>query len=440
MKSILFHIRAEIDGHPLFGWGGILTWLWLAWIVVFAVLHVRRHGLNADLLSSLGMMGLVAAVLVFVAPQIMEKDADGRLLLDEYGKPRGIAIRGYGVMLLSGIVAGVVLAVYRGRRYGVSTDTILSLALWVFVTGMIGARAFYVIEYWSHFQRPTLGETLGAVINMTQGGLVVFGAFIGAVPAVVYFAKKNKLAMLPLLDLVAPAMTLGLALGRVGCFLNGCCFGDVCELRWSVPFPANSPPHIRQIEQGKVFGFTMAAASKAEADGVKHPTIVAVEAGSPAERAGLKVGDRVTKVDGKQVATVDEAREALTTAFHLGRFPVLMETGTTIPHPLEPMAGTTAHSRPVHPAQLYAAFDALLLTLLLLAFDPLKRRDGETFALLLCVHAISRFLLEIVRIDEPSVFGTGLSISQNISIGLLAAGVGLFIYLERRPAGHAVTT
>jgi hypothetical protein len=49
-------------------------------------------------------------------------------------------------------------------------------------------------------------------------------------------------------------------------------------------------------------------------------------------------------------------------------------------------------------------------------------------------------LLEIVRIDEPSVFGTGLSISQNISIGLLAAGVGLFIYLERRPAGHAATT
>jgi phosphatidylglycerol:prolipoprotein diacylglycerol transferase len=101
---------------------------------------------------------------------------------------------------------------------------------------------------------------------------------------------------------------------------------------------------------------------------------------------------------------------------------------------VSPAPERTTHSLAVHPAQLYSALDGLLLTLLLLAFDPLKRRDGETFALLLSVHAVSRFLLEIVRIDEPSVFGTGLSISQNISIGMLAAGIGLFVYLERHEA------
>src|SRR4029078_1707356 len=106
------------------------------------------------------------------------------------------------------------------------------------------------------------------------------GGLLGVVPTVVYFAKQNKLAMLPLLDLIAPAMTLGLALGRVGCFFTGCCFGDVCALPWSVEFPAGSPPHIRQIEQGKVFGFTMAAASEADRDGVKRPKIVVVEPGS----------------------------------------------------------------------------------------------------------------------------------------------------------------
>ena len=67
----------------------------------------------------------------------------------------------------------------------------------------------------------------------------------------------------------------------------------------------------------------------------------------------------------------------------------------------------------------------------------LARRDGETFALLLTIHPISRFLLEQIRIDEPGMFGTSLSISQHISILLLAAAAGLWIYVERRPPGFA---
>lgn len=417
MLQTLFYIPAEVAGVPLFGWG-LLAWLWLAWTVVYAIVHGRRSGWNAELFNSLGMMLLVAGALVFITPNLVEHDEDGR--------PLGIAIRGYGVMLLAGIASGVGLAVYRGRRVGVSSDVIFSLALWVFVAGMIGARAFYVIEYWSHFQRPTLGETIGAVVNMTRGGLVVFGGLLGALPALVFFARKHKLALLPLADLVAPSMTLGLALGRVGCFFNGCCFGDVCELPWSVEFPALSPPHVRQIEQGKAFGFTLGA----------ERTIVVVEAGSPAERAGLKVGEVVQAIAGRRVATSDEAREAIFVAFRNRHLPLSLQTDAGS-RSIAPLPGLTAHSRPTHPAQLYAAFDALLLTLLLLAFDPLKRRAGETFALLLSVHAVSRFLLEIVRIDEPSVFGTGLSISQNISVAMLLAGVGLFVYLERRPGGPA---
>lgn len=417
MLQTLFYIPAEVAGLPLFGWG-LLVWLWLAWTAVYAVLQGRRSGWNADLASSIVMMLLVAAALVYLAPHLIEQDDDGR--------PLGIAIRGYGVMLLAGIAAGVGLAVYRGRRIGISADVVFSLSLWIFVAGMIGARAFYVIEYWSHFQRPTVGETLGAVVNMTRGGLVVFGGLLGALPALVFFARKHELSLLPLADLIAPSMTLGLALGRVGCFFNGCCFGDVCELPWSVEFPALSPPHVRQIELGRAFGFTLGA----------DKTIVAVEPGSPADQAGLKLGNVVQAVDDRAVASSDEAREAIFFAFRNHRLPLRLQTDAGL-RVVAPLPGLTVHSRPVHPAQLYAAVDALLLTLLLLAFDPLKRRAGETFALLLSVHAVSRFLLEIVRIDEPSVFGTGLSISQNISVAMLATGVGLFIYLERRPGGPA---
>ena len=86
----------------------------------------------------------------------------------------------------------------------------------------------------------------------------------------------------------------------------------------------------------------------------------------------------------------------------------------------------------------FRLIDALLLCGLLLAYEPYKRRDGELTALLLTLHPISRFLLEIIRIDESAVFGTGMSISQNISIGIFLIGVGLWVYLfTSRPPGIA---
>ncbi len=75
----------------------------------------------------------------------------------------------------------------------------------------------------------------------------------------------------------------------------------------------------------------------------------------------------------------------------------------------------------------------MLLCLFLLAYYPYRRRDGEVFALLATIHPIARFLQEIVRIDEKAVFNTGLSISQNISLVMLAGAVGLWIFLLRQP-------
>ena len=92
-------------------------------------------------------------------------------------------------------------------------------------------------------------------------------------------------------------------------------------------------------------------------------------------------------------------------------------------------------SRPVHPTQLYSAIDGGILGWLLWSFFPYRRRDGEAIALLLTIHPITRFLLEIIRTDEPAVFGTGLTISQNVSLGLLACGAGLWWYLSRQPRG-----
>ena len=94
-------------------------------------------------------------------------------------------------------------------------------------------------------------------------------------------------------------------------------------------------------------------------------------------------------------------------------------------------------SLPVHPAQLYSAITAALIGWLLWSYYPFRRRDGQVVALMLMLYPISRFLEEIIRTDEPAVFGTGLSISQNISLAVFVAGIGLWFYLSKQPASIA---
>jgi phosphatidylglycerol:prolipoprotein diacylglycerol transferase len=91
----------------------------------------------------------------------------------------------------------------------------------------------------------------------------------------------------------------------------------------------------------------------------------------------------------------------------------------------------------VHPTQLYSSVNAALLAWLLWSFYPFRRRDGEVVALMLLLYPIARFLLEVIRVDESAVFGTGLSISQNISLVVLVAGIALWVSLCRQPAGKA---
>jgi phosphatidylglycerol:prolipoprotein diacylglycerol transferase len=97
-----------------------------------------------------------------------------------------------------------------------------------------------------------------------------------------------------------------------------------------------------------------------------------------------------------------------------------------------------SRSLPVHPTQLYSAIHAGLLSWFLWSYYPFRRCAGAVFAILITVYPIARFLLEIIRIDESAVFGTGLSISQNISLFMLAGAAGLWIFLFRKPPGKLV--
>ena len=208
---------------------------------------------------------------------------------------------------------------------------------------------------------------------MTKGGLVVYGAFFGGVAGLLLFVRKHRLPLLAICDLIAPSMVLGLAIGRIGCLLNGCCFGAVCDHPWAITFPARQPrPIVAQVERGQMYGFTLERQS-GEPSRACWPSI-------PTRRpvsAGLKPGDRLQRINGGEIAATGDAYAALEQAF-TEQPPAASSSSTAGRRSPLPAIAPPPRSLPVHPTQIYSAIDGLLLCLLLLAYDPLPppRRRG----------------------------------------------------------------
>jgi phosphatidylglycerol---prolipoprotein diacylglyceryl transferase len=415
MWLTLFHIPLEIAGVPMFG-KGLLLGIWAIFSLGLLAWLVWRQGFNSDTLSYVPILLIVAAVIAWLLPAICDE--------------QGLPIRGYGIMMLLAVVSATALIVWRAKRVGLDADLVYSLAIWMIIPGIICGRAFYVIEYWSTQYWPVYSgiALLGAMINMAQGGLVVYGAFFGGVSGMLAFAYKFRMPWLALADLIAPGLILGLAIGRIGCLMTGCCYGSECHLSWAITFPPLSPAYYSQVERGRMYGFTLSGNPNAT------PILIAVDPDSPAGHAGLKPGECLQKVDGQSIFTNREAYEYLSDIF-LKERPLSIQTSDR-PAVVLPAAEIPHRSLPVHPTQIYSTIDALLICLLLLAWEPFARRDGELFALLISIYTVTRFLIEILRTDEAAVFGTGMSISQNISLALLMLVAGLWLYILRRPKGR----
>ncbi|MBI3315077.1 MAG: prolipoprotein diacylglyceryl transferase [Candidatus Omnitrophica bacterium] len=125
----------------------------------------------------------------------------------------------YGVMLA---LAVLLCAWGLGRdasKMGISKDAAYDLLFWSVAGGIIGARIFYVTLYWDHFAAAPLE------ILMNRWGLAWQGGFLGGILAGIVWCKRRAYALRPMLDLAAPYIALGQAVGRLGCFFNGCCYG-----------------------------------------------------------------------------------------------------------------------------------------------------------------------------------------------------------------------
>ncbi len=428
MQRTLFTIPHEVAGIPVFGFGWALLLLLVAGGLYLWTVH-RRGGSIAEELKLSGWFWLLLGIaVVMVLPRIELRGQS--LETGQPGPPIGMAIRGYGVMMLLGVVSAIALAVYRAPRRGLSADTIYGLAPWLLVLGIVGARLFYVIEYHEQFLAPTWGATIGNLLNFTGGGLVVYGSIMGGLAGALLYSYRHQVPVLRLGDVIIPCLFLGIFFGRIGCLLNGCCYGGRCEDNgWALRFPAGSPLYSEQLVTAELVGLQFDV-SKAER--LQLPaTIKSVVKGSLAARAGIEAGDKVTGIVPLVPSPdqIDPSRPAEELSWQGLR--IVTETGSFrwSAEQLPP------RSLPVWPSQVISSLSALFLCGLLLVISPWTRRyEGLLVVIGFAGYAIIRFCLETIRSDEPGQFGTSLTISQWVSIGTLTAAGLLAIYIFRRPA------
>ena len=149
-------------------------------------------------------------------------------------------VRSYGVMAAIGFLLGCWMVNWNRRIAGMTADQASTSLLTAMIAGIVGARIFYVVQFFHQYR-----DHLWRIIRIDQGGLVFYGGFLLAIASLWVFARRQKLDIVRILDAYTPAIALAHACGRIGCFLNGCCYGKPTELFWGVRYPAGSEAALR---------------------------------------------------------------------------------------------------------------------------------------------------------------------------------------------------
>ena len=141
----------------------------------------------------------------------------------------GIDVMWYGVLISTGVLIGVLIALKEAKRTGFKEDDLIDFLLYAIPVGIVGARAYYVIFSWDYYS-----QNLSQIINIRNGGLAIHGAVIAGVITAILFCKKRKIYVLELIDLVIPSLILGQAIGRWGNFVNQEAHGGPTDLPWGI--------------------------------------------------------------------------------------------------------------------------------------------------------------------------------------------------------------
>jgi phosphatidylglycerol:prolipoprotein diacylglycerol transferase len=307
-----------------------------------------------------------------------------------------IPIYGYGLMMVIGFLVATQWARFLARRSAIDPEVFVTAGLVALISGVAGARISHILENFNEFTGGTFAQNIGKMLDIRSGGLTYYGGLIAATACTIAYGLIIKAPIKRGMDIIAPCLMIGLAFGRIGCFLNGCCYGAECNIHWlGVQYPYYSNAYVDQWQHGTL----------------KEPV--------PREL--------LVEMPGKN-----------------GPQEKLLEPMNAMADPLIRNVALNTVSNEVHPTQLYSAATAFMLAALLSAYFTLPHAAGRVFALMLMLEGGTRFLLELIRV-EPSVIGreatkTGLlsslpsmSLSMILGLCLVVAGVGMWFAVKGPP-------
>ena len=300
-----------------------------------------------------------------------------------------LTVKSYGLMIVIGFLAAVSLIRRLSRDITPNPQFITNAALYALIGGVAGARLFYVVHYFDQFH----GRLL-SVFAIWQGGLELLGGVLLAITVIILYLRYHKLPIRRYLDILAVGLMLALALGRIGCFLNGCCYGKPTNLPWAVRFPYGSLAYQSQI-------YPNMERNRPQPQLELPIEFFGYSDNADIWRQGLKPYENLT----------DEQKEMV----DKGPYRCL----------------------PVHPTELYSSANGAVLCFILYLFWRRTRdntnsqntkkifaRPGCTFGLMFILYGFTRFFIEFLRDDNPFEFD-GITISQNLSIAMVILGLVL---------------
>jgi len=379
--------------------------------------------------------------------------------LELFGLRIPLRIYGYGLMLVLGFLSGIYLARRRARRAGENPDDVTHVGLLALVGGIVGSRGAYIIQHWND-QFADAPNKLGAILNVTSGGLIYYGGLVMGAVLVLAFLWAKRLPVRRYLDIVAVSLMVGLAFGRAGCLLNGCCYGGPCDHDWALGmrFPMFSTPLVNVSDEAGPFSPNTESPSPVYAkqvhEGHLHPDPrLRFDAGGnvlpPRALHGALDRDQLDVLLGDSegarkefvaAAGPDEMmdREDWRRARQSGPF----------------LRGSEVWDEAIglfdedHDGEL--CFDEAwkylahrregLLAVLLTLFHRIRRREGHVFALMVILYPITRFVLEAIRDDNPHNLMQGiLTHNQYTSLALAAVGVIMYVAFWKLPASSGPT-
>ena len=158
----------------------------------------------------------------------------------------GFRVHAYGLMMALGCASALAVSVWRARREGMDADAVYEMAVWLFLGGVVGARALFAVVH------PEAIRTPLDILRVWEGGGVFYGCILGGLAGTLIYYRRHPFPFLKMADVVAPALAIGACFGRIGCHLNGCCHGTITKAAWGIRFPYGSHAWVEHADRGLI--------------------------------------------------------------------------------------------------------------------------------------------------------------------------------------------